>query len=240
MMKQLLNEWKSFLKEARVNTEELKAELEPKLEQYAQVILGSIINKQYFVMVFEVGGGRPLVVLDTQKGLLPFYRSSGTSSTGKEDGEWTITGGWQSSKSRNYSLLSKNHESFGSTQGNDRYLSVIALVLEYMWNNRMIQENCEPVYLNRLAKNNQQKVNQNIAKLNSQENKYIDYEFDELQGAYLNSFLDEMGVFNNSYLTGLFTSTHYDYIGIEEVRSEKITQLSVANKFLPKLEDVMR
>ena len=239
-MKQLLNEWKSFLKEARANTEELKAELEPKFEQYAQVILGSIINKQYFVMVFEIGGGRPLVVLDTQKGLLPFYRSSGTSSTGKEDGEWTITGGWQSSKSRNYSLLSKNHESFGSTQGNDRYLSVIALVLEYMWNNRMIQENCEPVYLNRLAKNNQQKVNQNIAKLNSQENKYIDYEFDELQGAYLNSFLDEMGVFNNSYLTGLFTSTHYDYIGIEEVRSEKITQLNVLNKFLPKLEDVMR
>lgn len=240
MMKQLINEWKSFLNEARVNTEQLKAELEPKFEQYAQVILDSIVNKQYFVMVFEVGGGRPIVVLDTQKGLLPFYRSTGTSSVGKEDGEWTITGGWQSSRSRNYSLLSKNATSFGLTQGEDRYLAVVALVLEYMWNKRMIQENCEPVYLNRLAKNNQNKVNQNIARLNSQEDKYIDYGFDELQGAYLNSFLDEMGVFNNSYLTDLFTNTHYDYIGIEEVRSEKITELSVANKFLPKLEDVMR
>lgn len=240
MIKKLLKEWKSFLKEARANTEELKAELEPKFPQYAQIILDSIINKQYFVMVFEVGGGRPIVVLDTQKGLLPYYRSSGTSVEGKEDGEWTITGGWQAGRSSNYGLLSKNHKSFGLTQGEDRYLSVVALVLEYMWNTRMIQENCEPVYINRLAKNNLNKVNQNIQQLNIRDNKYIEYDLDNLQGAYLNSYLDEVGVFDNSYLTGLYVDTHESYIGLEEVRSERLTQMKVFDKFLPKLEDVIR
>lgn len=239
-MKQLLKEWKSFLKEARVNTDQLKAELEPKLEQYAQVILDSIINKQYFVMVFEVGGGRPLVVLDTQKGLMPFYRSSGTSVEGKEDGEWVITGGWQAGMSSNYGLLSKNHKSFGLTQGEDRYLSVVALVLEYMWNKRMIQENCESVFINRLAKNNLNKVNQKIQQLNMRDDKYLEYELDNLQGAYLNSYLDEMNVFDNSYLTGLFSDTHEGYIGLEEIRSERLTQMKVFDKFLPKLEDIMR
>lgn len=240
MMKQILNEWKSFLKESRVNTDQLKAEIEPKLEQYAQVILGSIINKQYFVIVFATGGGRPIVVLDTQKGLLPFYRSSGTSAEGKEDGEWTMTGGYQVSKKSSYGLLSKNTDSFALTQGGDRYLSIICLVLEYMWNKRMIQENCEPVYLNRLAKNNMEKVNRRIQQMNARNDAYIEYDFDGLQGAYLNNFLQEAGALDNSFLSNILSTTHEHYIGLEEIRSEKLTQIQVFDKFLPTLEAVMR
>lgn len=238
-MKKLLKEWKSFLKESRANTEQLRAELGPKFPQYAQVILDSIKNKQYYIMAFEVGGGRPIVILDTQKGLLPFYRSTGTSEQSKEDGEWTLTGGYQCSRSRNYGLLSKNVRSFGLTQGNDRYLSTIALVLEYMWDNRIIQENCQPVFLNKISKRRNEQVNNKIKELNLEEEKYMFYDDDNLQGAYLNTYLDEMGVLDNTYLTGLFTDTHEHYIGLEEIMSEKLTTFETPNKFLPKLEDVV-
>lgn len=237
MMKNLLKEWKSFLKEDRTRTDQLKSEIQPRIREYAQVVLDSIINKQFYIFSLSDGGIRPVVILDTQHGPIAYYNSSGKSTPGqKEEGEWTIFGGYRASKTLNIGFLEKNRTSLELTQGGDRYLTTLSLVLEHLWITNQIQNNCERVALYKMAQRNIDNINQKIDHMNQQEERYIHYESDELQGAYLNSFLDEAGVFDNSFLSRFFSGI---IVGVDEVKSEHLTQVRVFDKVLPKLEDII-
>lgn len=228
--------WYNFLLEKKEVTEPLLREITPRLEEYSQIVMDSIVDKEYFFVKFG-DGNRIGVVLETRKGRIPFYRSTGRSSEVKEEGEWTIFKGIQPHYQVNYTIMKKNTQTFNLTQGGDRYLSILALVLTYMWDEKQLINDLERIDFYEISKQRLDQVNQKIDELNQQEDKYIKYDLNELQGAYLNSYLKDKDALSSvvfdPYIPG------EDFVGLKEIKSEHITQLQVSNKFLPKLEDVV-
>jgi len=228
--------WYKFLTEDKAATEPLLREITPRLEEYSQVVMNSIVDKQYFFVKFN-DGARVGLVLETQKGRIPFYRSTGRSSEVKQEGEWTIFKGMQPYYPKNYTIMKKNPGTFNLTQGGDRYLSILTLVLAYMWNEKQLINNLERVDFYEISKQRLNQVNQKIQELNQQEDKYIEYDLDELQAAYLNSYLQDKDALSSIVFDPYIPEK--DFVGLKEIKSEHITQLQVANKFLPILEDVL-
>ena len=88
------SKWYKFLSESKSLTEPILAEITPNIEQYSQIVQDAIVDGEYFYV--KMGGdSRNGLVLDTKKGRIPFYRSSGKSEESKEEGEWTIFKGYQ-------------------------------------------------------------------------------------------------------------------------------------------------
>jgi hypothetical protein len=230
------SKWYKFLIETKEVTDPILREIMPKIEEYSQIVEDSIVDGEYFYVNLDDGKSRVGLVLDTQKGRIPFYRSSGHSEEVKEEGEWTIFRGYQPSRS-NWAIIKKNVASFSLTQGKDRYLSILALVLGYLWDNKNLESKLTKVDFYNIANRRFDQVNEKIQMLNQQEDKYIEYELSELQGAFLNSYLQDKDALDSI----VFDSTipEQKYLGLKEIKSEELRQLRVFNKFLPTLEDVL-
>ena len=227
--------WYKFLTEKKEATEPLLREITPRIEEYSKIVMDSIVDNEYYHLLFA-GGPRYGLILDTQKGRLPFYRSSGTSVEGKEEGEWTIFKGYQIN-SENFGHLRKSTRSFELTQGKDRYLSILALVLEYLWSNKNLESKLQRVDFYEIARKRKDQINNKIKELNQQEDKYMFYNTDELQGAYLNSYLQDKDALSSVVFDSLNLGD--EYTGLKEIRSEQLTQFNIIGRFLPKLEDVV-
>ena len=237
MMKQILTEWRVYLSESKEATYPILKEIWPKIEEYSEVVFDSIVDGEYFFLDLD-DAQRVGVVLDTTKGRIPFYRSSGKSEKAKEEGEWTIFRGYQpGGGDNNWGLMKKNWSSFYLTQGKDRYLTILALVLEYLWDKKGIQSSLTKVDFHNVAKRRFNQINQRIEELNQEKDKYIPYDFANLQGAYLNSYLQDKDALSSMVFDSVIPDV--EYIGLKEIRSEKLTELQVFDKFLPTLEMVM-
>ena len=237
MMKQILTEWRVYLSESKEATYPILKEIWPKIEEYSEVVFDSIVDGEYFFVSLE-DSKRVGVILDTTKGRIPFYRSSGKSVAAKEEGEWTIFKGYQpGGGSNNFGIIKKNWNSFNLTQGKDRYLTILALVLEHLWDRKGLESRLTKTDFHSIAKRRIEQINQKIQKLNQQGDKYIQYDLTDLQGAYLNSYLQDKDALNSVVFDSIIPES--EYIGLEEIRSEKVTELKVFDKFLPTLEMVM-
>lgn len=246
-MQKLLTEWRKYLtnnlliEEVNQAREDLKAKIENN-PNWLQIIPQSLIKNK--ALIYDDGTyERPIVLLDTQRGPIAFYRSSGTSTPGlKEEGEWHIFGGFAPHRTQNYVILLKNKKSVDLTNGGDKYLTILSLLLEKAWNKGSIVQKQD---MFETAKDNLDKINQEVNEFNKQslktsgKEKFLLYNKDNLQAAYINDFLKRNGYFDSSTFKdnfGLYDDL--DLVGMKPIKSEKLTQFGVQGKILPALSEV--
>jgi hypothetical protein len=227
--------WYKFLVETKEATDPILREIYPNMEQYSQIVLDSIVDKEYFYVKMG-GNSRNGLVLDTKKGRIPFYRSSGKSEASKQEGEWTIFKGYQPFN-ENFAHIRKTVRTFNLTQGGDKYLTTLCLVLGYLWDQKQLINQLQRVDIYQIANQRLNQINEKIKQLNQQEDRYMDYNMEELQGAYLNSYLQDKDALSSVVWDGYIPDQNY--VGLKEIRSEQLTEFQVQNKMLPTLEDVV-
>jgi len=250
-MQKLLNEWRQYLtnnlliEEVNQAREELKAQIENN-PNWLQELPQRIKNK---ALIYDDGTyERPIVLLDTQRGPIAFYRSSGTSTPGlKEEGEWHIFGGFAPHRTLNYVILLKNKKSVNLTNGGDKYLTTLSLLLEKAWKEGLITQKQD---MFEAAKDNLSKINQKVNNFNQQSLKtsgkelFLLYNKDNLQAAYINDFLKRNGPKPNGYFDSSTFKDNFgpydniDLVGMKPIKSEKLTQFGVSGKILPALSEV--
>lgn len=227
--------WYKFLAESKSSTEPILKEIIPRIEEYSQIVQDAIVDGEYFYV--KMGEkSRNGLVLDTKKGRIPFYRSSGQSEKNKEEGEWTIFKGYQPFN-LNYAHIRKTVRTFNLTQGEDRYLTILCLVLGYLWDEKELINQLNRIDFYQMSNRRLNQINQKIKQLNQEEDKYMDYNMEDLQGAYLNSYLQDKDALSSIVWDGYIPDQNY--VGLQEIRSEQLTEFQVQNKVLPKLEDVL-
>jgi len=203
------------------------------LSSYARVVSESIVDKQFFIIMSE-DAVRPVVILETQQGKIAFYRSSGQSTPGvKLEGEWHIFGGLKPS-STNHTIYMKNKYSVNLANGGDEYLTKISLALEEAWNSQIIARTARRINLKDVAKANWERINSHIESLNKEAgfNKYHYYNMDTLQEAYMNFYLNQAGALSDNSIAKIINNSD-EFVGLANIRSEKLTQMKVPNKILP-------
>lgn len=206
----------NFVKAARQTVRQAAA---GQMSRYAQIVSESVVDKKLLIIASE-DGVRPVVVLDTQYGRVPFYRSTGQSTPGvKLEGEWHIFGGIKPHK-QGFSFFMKNKNSVGLTNGQNEYLTKISLALEESWKNETIQSSTNRINLSQVAESNLEHVNKAVQNLNKKVGTY-QYEYynkDLLQEAYLNSYLRQMGALEESGLAKSIDNTDY-FVGLKDMPS---------------------
>ena len=128
-----------------------------------------IVDGEYFYVKMG-GNSRNGLVLDTKKGRIPFYRSSGKSEESKEEGEWTIFKGYQPF-SYNFAHIRKTRATFNLTQGKDKYLTILCLVLGHLWDNKQLINQLNRIDFYEMSNRRLNQINQKIKQLNQQEDK---------------------------------------------------------------------
>ena len=126
---------------------------------------------------------------------------------------------------------------FNLTQGKDKYLTILCLVLGHLWDNKQLINQLSRVDFYQMSNGRLNQINQKIKELNQKEDKYMEYTLEDLQGAYLNSYLQDKDALNSVVWDGYIPE--HNYVGLQEIRSEQLTEFQVSNKLLPKLEDVL-
>lgn len=245
-MQKLLTEWRKYLtsnlliEEVNQAREDLKAQIENNPNWLLDP--QSLIKNK--ALIYDDGNyERPIVLLNTQRGRIAFYRSSGTSTPGlKEEGEWHIFGGFAPHRTENYVILLKNKDSVNLTNGGDKYLTTLSLLLEKAWKEGLITQKQD---MFEVAKDNLSKINQKVDELNQEslstsgKELFLLYNKDNLQAAYINDFLKRNNYFKSSIFKDNFgLYDNIDLVGMKPIKSEKLTQFGVQGKILPALSEV--
>jgi hypothetical protein len=210
---------------AKAARETIKRAASGELSRYAQIVADSIVNNELYV-VFSEDAVRPVVVVDTQYGKIPFYRSSGKSTPGlKLEGEWHMFGGMKP-HSQGGIIYSKNSKSVALTNGGNEYLTKISLALEEAWEAGLVSQNAKRINLKSVASEYLPKINARIEKMNQQAGKqtYAPYNISDLQDAYLNYYLKNSGALEGSTVARKIDPSDY-FIGL--------TDSYVSGKLLP-------
>ena len=201
---------------AKAARETIKRAASGELSKYAQVVADSIVNNQFYV-VFSEDAVRPVVVIDTQYGKIPFYRSSGQSTPGiKLEGEWHMFGGMKP-HSRGGIIYSKNSKSVALTNGGNQYLTKISLALEEAWNAGLISQKAQRINLKSVVSEYLPKINSRIERMNQQAGKeaYALYTVSDLQDAYLNHYLKDSGALGEGTIANII-DTSQQFIGLTD------------------------
>ena len=209
------------------------------LRNNAKVAANSIKGGRVLIHHGEKGLVRPIVVLETQKGPIAFYRSTGTGTPGQKlVGEWHIYGG-HAPHSQNHLFFIKNRKSVDLTNGSNEYLTKLSLALEEAWTNGLIKTGVQR--MKETAKSNLKAINSKIRQMNKQAgyDKFFLYNEETLQEAYINKFLKRNGVFEGNFNNKHFSRYDNSRVGISPIRSEQLTQFNVQGKFLPSIDTVL-
>ena len=209
------------------------------LRSNAEVVANSIKGGKVLIHYGEAGKVRPIVVLETQKGPIAFYRSTGTGTPGQKlAGEWHIYGG-HAPHSSNHLFFTKNQKSVNLTNGADEYLTKLSLALEEAWTSGLIKAGTQR--MKDVAQSNLKAINFKIEQMNQQAGyeKFLLYNQETLQEAYINKFLNNHGVFEGEVGQAYFSGYNNSRVGISPIRSEQITQFDVRGKILPSLDEIL-
>ena len=222
MMKKLLTEWKDYISEN--NREQVyRDNIESNLPAYMQWISQLIVGNKLYV------SDKRFVVVKTSLGNIPFYQSSGTSTTDKQKNDWHIFLGvkpYKGVQAAGTTLL-KTQETINMANGGNKELTLISICLGEAWNQGILQKLSQEsldgyvgAHLN------------NINKQISQHEEYQTFSAGTYKGCVINYLLYKA----NAIGQGTFASQidpENDYIGLNEIPANKVDPSAPANKKFP-------
>jgi hypothetical protein len=214
-----------------------------KLSGLAKAVTERVANGRVYRIEFPDAGWREFVVLEFQEyGPIAFYRSAGKSTPKlKLPGEWHIFSGFAAGPEANYSLFLKTPKSVKLTNGGNEFLTKMSLALEQAWNQNLLGK-LSTLDLSAAAKANLLTINKKIEKLNKAAGfeKYMYYDGEHLASAYANRALRKVGSLEGQYgRSAIIPSVKNEYVGLNNIRSERLTEFGLFNKILPSLETVL-
>jgi len=234
-MQQIFKSWRFYLLEHQVkqtikeDIERIKAwrrshRGEKYSEQAAgmnpQVIADSVLaNKQY-----EAMGGYRFLILDSQEGAVPFYKSTGVNEPElKGPGEWVLFRGFVGSRALRYPMISKDAYTMELTNGGDDYLTKLAMSLEAADKEGLLPQ--EVRNFDEAGAENFQAVNEMMEEKHGPDIMF--YNPETLSITYANKVLIEAGALDHDFL-----QQNSPFVGIDPVPSELLSEGNVIGKTL--------
>jgi hypothetical protein len=222
MMKKLLTEWKNYISEN--NREQVyRDNIESNLQAYMQWVLQRIVGNKLYI------SDKNFVVVNTSKGNIPFYQSSGASTADKNRNDWHIFLGVKPYKNveKVGATLFKTQETIDMANGGDKELTLISICLGEAWNQGILQ-NLSPESLDGYVGAYLDNINTQI----SQRKEYQTYSPAAYKACVINYLLFKAKAIG----AGTFASQidpENDYIGLNDIPANKIDPSLPADKKFP-------
>ena len=209
------------------------------LSSWAIWAKNAVVNARVYRIVSRDGIAREFLMLETESGPIAFYRSSGRSTPLlKKPGEWQIFAGF-APDGRNITGWIKTPETIGLVNGRSEYLTEISLALEKAQEEGLLGQ-LKLVDLTSKAAGAKNRINWAIREMNNAagKDKYMYYREHWLSEAYANKALEHGGSLEGTYGKNIFPESASEYVGLNNIRSERLAGGVIKGKILPSLERI--